>query len=208
MHDSDAIILSRNDHREADLLYALYTEAFGLIRAAAPGVRKPAAKLAGHLETLTRAGVSFVPTKSGWRLIGAIQAEPYRKLNRDLSRRRRAERAAAFLEKTTFAEKDSRIWETLVAFLETLDRRSGLADLPIAEIWLYLKIFSHLGYQVSEDETAARDSGLRKVLAVLESGSLQDALEGGSFPAMPEVSRVLNRSAEFHLGVKLGLGEP
>src|SRR3989344_1805254 len=50
MHESRALVLKKESRGEADTLFTLYTERFGLIRAVAQGVRKMPAKLKGHLE--------------------------------------------------------------------------------------------------------------------------------------------------------------
>lgn len=83
-------MLSGRAHREADGLISLYTESFGLIRAVAPGVKKPGAKLAGHLEPLSISEVTFIQTEGGWRLIGAVLEEPFRRMNHALERKRLA----------------------------------------------------------------------------------------------------------------------
>lgn len=47
---AQGIVLRRRDYREYDRLVSIYTDHYGKIEAVARGVRKPASKLAGHLE--------------------------------------------------------------------------------------------------------------------------------------------------------------
>jgi DNA repair protein RecO (recombination protein O) len=72
-----AIILDKKDVGEFDRLYWLFTKEVGLIVVPAKGVRKPTAKLAGHLETLTRADVTIARRRGPGRITGAITEEYY-----------------------------------------------------------------------------------------------------------------------------------
>lgn len=60
-----AIILKREDIFEADRLYHLYTENFGMVRAIAGSVRKISAKLTGHLEPFSVIWVELMTKKNG-----------------------------------------------------------------------------------------------------------------------------------------------
>lgn len=64
-YQTRAIILKREDIFEADRLYYLYTEDFGIVRAIAGSVRKISAKLTGHLEPFSVIWVELMTKKNG-----------------------------------------------------------------------------------------------------------------------------------------------
>lgn len=74
---TEALVLSRTPIAEASALVTLLTKELGLVRARAQGVRKPGAKLASALQSLTGTDVILLRGKEGWRLSGAILAENY-----------------------------------------------------------------------------------------------------------------------------------
>ena len=71
MYTTDAIVLKKIDVGEHDALYMLYTEGYGKMRAVAAGIKKPEAKLRGHLEPLSLSRIRFVTGKNRERIIGA-----------------------------------------------------------------------------------------------------------------------------------------
>jgi len=74
---SRAIVLSRTGSREYGLILTLLTEDFGLVRARAEGLRKPGAKLASALQTLSESDVTLLRGREGWRLTGALLAQDH-----------------------------------------------------------------------------------------------------------------------------------
>ncbi len=74
---TEALVLARTPIAEASALVTLLTKELGLIRARAQGVRKPGAKLAGALQSLTGSDIILLRGKEGWRLSGAILSEDY-----------------------------------------------------------------------------------------------------------------------------------
>ena len=71
MHTTDALVLKKIDVGEHDALYMLYTKERGKMRAIAAGIKKPAAKLRGHLEPLSLSRIRLVHGKNRERIIGA-----------------------------------------------------------------------------------------------------------------------------------------
>lgn len=68
IYTTRGLVLSEVPRREADRLYTILTEEFGLVRATAAGVRKIASKLKGSLEPYSFTKVSLVKGKDMWRI--------------------------------------------------------------------------------------------------------------------------------------------
>lgn len=71
IYTTRGIILSSRPHKEADRIYSIMTEDFGLVRTVATGVRKEPSKLRGSLEPFTISSVSLVKGKEFWRATSA-----------------------------------------------------------------------------------------------------------------------------------------
>lgn len=74
-YSAEAIVLARSPLAEASALLYLLTHEFGLVRARVQGVRKPGAKLAPAVQTLSESDVILVRGKDGWRVSGAVLAK-------------------------------------------------------------------------------------------------------------------------------------
>jgi DNA repair protein RecO len=119
-YGTEALVLARSPLAEASALLYLLTNEFGLVKARAQGIRKPGAKLAGALQTLSESDVLLVKGKEGWRLSGAVLAR-----NRfgelTPSARLRAGRIARLLLRLVHGEtNDSALYDVLKQFLDAL----------------------------------------------------------------------------------------
>ncbi len=72
VENTDAVILTRRNDREADALFMLYTHTHGLIVARAQGACKESSKLRYTLRELSVVHVSLVRTRAHWRIVGAL----------------------------------------------------------------------------------------------------------------------------------------
>jgi recombinational DNA repair protein (RecF pathway) len=70
-YSTDALVLGSREQGEADKVFALYTRDFGLVWARASAVRGESSKMRAALQSCSRARVSLVRGKRGWRLAGA-----------------------------------------------------------------------------------------------------------------------------------------
>jgi len=68
-------VLARAHTGEATTFLTLLTPDLGLVYARAQSLRKPGAKLASSLATLTESSVVLVRGKDGWRVTGAVLEE-------------------------------------------------------------------------------------------------------------------------------------
>jgi recombinational DNA repair protein (RecF pathway) len=71
-YQTDALVLSSCESGEADRTISIYTKDFGLIRGRATSVRSERSKMRYALQNYSRARVSLVRGKRGWRIAGAI----------------------------------------------------------------------------------------------------------------------------------------
>ncbi|OGG57898.1 hypothetical protein A2853_03125 [Candidatus Kaiserbacteria bacterium RIFCSPHIGHO2_01_FULL_55_17] len=72
---TEALVLGSRERGEADRVFVLYTEDFGLVYARASAVRKETSRMRYALQHFSRARVALVRGKHGWRLGGATIEE-------------------------------------------------------------------------------------------------------------------------------------
>jgi DNA repair protein RecO len=140
-----AFVLGRNQIAEASASVVLLTPDFGVIRARAQGVRKPAAKMAPALQTFALSDVTLVRGKDGWRMTGAILvARSAKELTREA--RLRAGRVAELLQRLVRGErKDPELFSLMLAFVEALPQHpDDLQD--AAECLAALRLLHILGF--------------------------------------------------------------
>src|SRR3989304_4118217 len=70
-YHTEALVLGNREIGEADRVIALFTRDFGLVRARASSIRTERSKMRFAVQDYTRADVSLVRGKRGWRLAGA-----------------------------------------------------------------------------------------------------------------------------------------
>ena len=70
-YSTDVLVLGSRELGESDRTYMLYTHDFGLVRARASAVRAEKSKMRYALQNYSRANVSLIKGKRGWRLAGA-----------------------------------------------------------------------------------------------------------------------------------------
>ena len=121
MYFTHAIVLSRQDAGEHDMLFNLYTKEYGKVRAYAKGIKKEQAKLRGHLETLSLAEVGLVAGKTGERLIYSSLIHYWDAVRRAPALLEVGHLMAALVDEHCFAgTRDDTLWQLMVA---------GFADL-------------------------------------------------------------------------------
>ncbi|OGO35826.1 MAG: hypothetical protein A2147_08465 [Chloroflexi bacterium RBG_16_57_8] len=83
-YQTEAIIIKKTKLGEADRILTLYTPELGKIQGVAKGIRRPKAKLAGHLEMLTHSMVSLVHGHNLDTIIGSQTINSFLPLKCDL----------------------------------------------------------------------------------------------------------------------------
>lgn len=126
MQKYTAIILSHHDIGEFDRLYTMYTLEKGLMRAVGKGVRKSAAKLAGHLEPGTLSEIYIAKSRGTGQITGAITLENFQDIKKNfLSLARTLEVLYFFVKNFREEEEDRKVFELLKEFMELASRDAG-----------------------------------------------------------------------------------
>ncbi len=108
VYTTDAIVLKRHNFGEADRIVTLYTPEHGKLRAIAKGARRPASRLAGHLELFC---LSALQLAHGRELDVVTQAETrdaFRPVRDDLARTTQAIYALELVDRLTPDRQESR----------------------------------------------------------------------------------------------------
>jgi DNA repair protein RecO (recombination protein O) len=149
-YETAGIVLTRTPLGEANTLITVLTPGLGVIRARAQGLRKPGAKLAIGLTTLTESELVLVRGKEGWRVAGAVLSENWFERMQQRDARARAARVSGLLLRLVVGEAhDAVLFPVMQGLLE------ALATLPdelheAAEFLAVLRVLAALGLDAGE----------------------------------------------------------
>ncbi len=73
-YTTQGFIVNTKGSREADMLYSVYTEEFGMVFASATSVRLSKSKLRPHLFVGVLLSITILKSKVGWKLVEAKQS--------------------------------------------------------------------------------------------------------------------------------------
>lgn len=152
---TDGIILKKKDFGEADRLFWIYTEKFGMIMASAKGVRLEKSKLRSNLDVFTYGEFAVISSKDFWRLVDARETASL-KLNRDSVEQTRlvGEQVKIFTKATNLLirmikgeERNEELWVLLKdLFLRLFGENISKEDLKELETKSIAAILKILGY--------------------------------------------------------------
>lgn len=170
IHHTEAIVVRSESSGEANKRVWLFTKEFGLIIAMMQGVRKPTAKLQGHVSDYSIIHADLIRGKNTWRLVSAkVREVPLQGKERDPLARVYV-RTVAFLERFLVGEG---VHEELFDHVETLGRMvaQGGYDVRMLDALSLWKVLVLLGYiAIQEEEQQFFDLPLHEaVLLVTES---------------------------------------
>jgi len=153
IYNYTGIILGKYDIGEADRIYIIYTLEAGKIRAIAKGVRKPQAKLAGHLENFTLSNISVAKTRGMGKITGATAENNFSRVKNNFELLIEAFKASEILNRLVKEEeRDERIFKLFLEYLKSMDNKSAAADVSILPNLLtqgfIFKLFDYLGYKI------------------------------------------------------------
>lgn len=143
-YPTEGIVLGRRPVAEESVLITVLTKDLGLIRARAQGLRKPGAKLASALQTLSESEVTTVAGRDGWRVSGAVLRTNWFRALPSASRERASRVAALILRLVPGEAADPELYRLFALFL------SALATMPpeaheALECLAVLRLLSTLG---------------------------------------------------------------
>jgi len=151
---TEGIILKKKDFGEADRLFWIYTEKFGMIMASAKGIRLEKSKLRNNLSVCSFGEFAVISSRDFWRIVDAKETISV-KLNRDLP-----ERAKVFAKISSLAvrmikgeDRNDKIWlELKNAFIKIFnkpicqagDRAENIKDIEISSVANLLKALGYM----------------------------------------------------------------
>lgn len=135
--------MGKKDFGEAERMYSIYTEKFGMISAMAQGVRLLKAKLRHNLDLFAYGNFSLVAGRDIWRITDAEEIKSNKKIMENEKNLKMFSRVANFLTRMIRGEeRNDFIWqEVKKIFLSGGD-----------EIETVVKILHHLGYMAEVPE--------------------------------------------------------
>ena len=145
---TEGIIIKKRDFGEADRLFWIYTEKFGMIMASAKGVRLEKSKLRGNLDVFTYGDFAVISSKDFWRLVDARETISA-KLNHDSAEHVKifARIASLLARMIKGEERNEEIWKQLkILFLNLFKKNVEKKDLKDLEIKSTAAILKTLGY--------------------------------------------------------------
>lgn len=140
-HTTDAIVLGSREYGDADKSITLYTCEYGLLYARAIGVCKEKSRQRAAVQDFSRARVSLVRGKTGWRLAGA-EAYATPRLNLDVRAR-----VAALVRRLVQAEEvNEYLYATIKNTFITLDETEDAQKVHVIELLAVSRVLYALGY--------------------------------------------------------------
>jgi DNA repair protein RecO (recombination protein O) len=144
------IVLGKRDVGETDRIYIIYTLEKGKIRVLGKGVRKPNAKLAGSLETVTQGEVFIAKNRGIGKITGVIVTDNFSNIKQDLGRLTNVFYVFRILNQIiSEEEEDGEIFFLLEKYLEMLDNlKNSMELIEVLTVGLLFKIMDKLGYRL------------------------------------------------------------
>jgi len=160
------IILSKNNVGETDRIYNIYTLESGKIRVLGKGVRKPNAKLAGSLESLTMSEIFVAKSRGMGKITGAITLENFSNIKSDIDALSKINYVLKIFNRVMVEqEQDKEAFEILIGFLQSMEKGSGKEDegkiANILMLGFLFKLLSIMGYRLEMDSCVICGQKLR-----------------------------------------------
>lgn len=172
----NGIILKKQDYRESDRLFVIYTDELGKIEAVAKGVRKIKSKMAGHLELFSVVNLMVAPGKTYYQIAGADREKNFLNIKSDLGKTVLASFCLEVVDIFTKTDHpDLKIYELIYEILEIFDNEKMKNFLKMYSLskFFTLKLLSLLGW------TPELYTCVRCKKKIMPSGNFFDASRGG-----------------------------
>ena len=145
VYRTEAVVLRQRGLGDADKICVLFTPQRGRIEAVAKGVRKPASRLAGHVESLTRSTLQLAVGRTLDVITGAQTQDAYSALHDDIDRLSRGLYAAELVDR--FTDAASEVGDLYRLFVQTLQRIETAEDVDSAVRWFEMRLLTDQGYR-------------------------------------------------------------
>lgn len=196
-HRVKGIILRKQDYRENDRLFVIYTDELGKIEAVAKGARKIKSKMAGHLELFSVINLMVAPGKTYYQIAGADKERNFLNINSNLAKTVLASFCLESVDSfTKLGHPDKKVCELLMEVLEIFngEKVKNFFKLYILSKFFVLKLLSISGW------TPELYVCVKCKKKIIPSGNYFDAVRGGlvcgqcgktDFPISPAAIKIL-----------------
>ncbi len=138
------IILKRDDWKEADRFFTVYTKDFGKIKVLGRGIRKIDSKLKSGMEVFYFSEIAFIQGKSYKTLVDAVLIEDFKKIRENLKKTIIAYKILRIFNKLIQGQqKSKKVWSLLLESLRDLNNRKNFKVVYYYFLWNFLSV---LGY--------------------------------------------------------------
>jgi recombinational DNA repair protein (RecF pathway) len=152
-YHTEALVLGSRESGEADKTVLLYTRDFGLVRARASALRTERSKMRYAVQDYSRATVSLVKGKRGWRLAGASSI---RGASGDAHAAKAFARSCALVLRLIHGEeRNEYLYAALAEAHAVLFDGSQTSFTPVIEIVCVARVLYALGYISTEALSSA-----------------------------------------------------
>jgi DNA repair protein RecO (recombination protein O) len=169
VYRTEAIVLRRFDLGEADRILTLATPRYGKLRALAKGTRRPASRMAGHLEPFTRSTLLLAVGRDLDLITQAQTIEGHRRVREDLWRTAHAYCIAEVYDQLTAERQENEpLYDLLV---QGLGRVEAEADPFVAARAFEMGALAAAGYQPELHHCLACQQVLQPVVNALSASA-------------------------------------
>lgn len=146
---TQGFVLKKEDLRETDQLFTVYTKDFGKLKILGRAVRKIGAKLRGSFQLFRLVELEFIQGKSHKTLTDAVVIKEFYHIENDLKKMKAVHQMADVLDGlVTREEKEEKIWLLLEETFERINSlRFSFVNLRLLYYYFFWNLVSVLGYQ-------------------------------------------------------------
>jgi DNA repair protein RecO (recombination protein O) len=138
------VVLKRDDWKEADRFFTVYTKDFGKIKVLGRGIRKISSKLKSGMEVFHFSEIAFIQGRNYKTLVDASLIEDFKKIRTHLKKMIVAYKIVRVFDNLIQeGEKDKKAWILLLDSLKELNNRD---EYKIVYYYFLWNLFSLLGY--------------------------------------------------------------
>jgi len=145
-------VLKKEDRKEADQIFTLYTEDFGKIKVLGKAIRKIKSKLRGGVRLFSLSEIEFIQGKAYNTLTDAVIINNFKNTRESLEKLKIAYSISELLDKLIRGEEpDKKIWSLLNEIFENLNSAvSSFSEkkLEILYYYFFWNLLSILGYKI------------------------------------------------------------
>ena len=150
---TQGFILKKEDVREADQVFVIYTKDFGKLKIIGKAIRKIKSKLRAGADLYYLSEIEFIQGKACKTLTDAIVIEKFKNIKEDLVKLEIAQKIAETADGLIKGEEqDQKIWDLLNEVFEKLKIENSLKienwKLKIIYHYFLWNLLSTLGYQI------------------------------------------------------------